>query len=165
MQPDIPRSAWKATCLLVIVCILIAALALLVERASGQADACTLPVQSVYVLGEGYASAEAVEAVAGWQPDTARWRERTGTILYSLYVNLDSPKAERRYLHVYASRADADSVIVIAYSHERVFETFEVIGTLADGSPDYLHYHPDCASGAIERSALDALINTMAWRN
>lgn len=139
--------------------LLYVALILAVNAASvarAQDDTCAA-FTSVSVRGSGVRlhseDADVLDSIAAWEFDTSRWQEAVGRPEYTLYLQTDGSKEGRRYLLVYPSRADAESVVVFAYSWERLF------GDHADSD---LHNHPNCSSGALPRSNIDTLLAALS---
>lgn len=116
-----------------------------------QPDACTAPLTSLYILQSDttITDPETLAAVEGWALKGSRYAELIGRPEYTLYGETDGTQEGRRYLLIYPSRVDTDSVIVMVFSDQRLF------GRHSDRQ---LHHHPDCTSGALKRSELETLL-------
>lgn len=139
-------------------CLLFALLAFAV-RVNGQDDACFAKVTNITVLQlNANASADGVAMANALVLQSFRYQGAIGRPEYALYINEAEPVEQRQYWLAFPDRANRRNMVLMRYSHRRLFQTFEVIGTLPDGSPDYLHNHPDCLSGTIPRTDIEALL-------
>lgn len=150
------RPEWKSTLrLCIFAALFIAVCWYCIPRLQAQGDAagdpaCTAEITSIYVLQtDADVSADDVALVNDWQTDDTRWGEAVGLPEYTLYVNADASDAERQFWKVFASRRDADAVVVMRWSYERMF------GHHTDSE---LHHHPDCTSGTVSRADVEAAL-------